>query len=437
MSPITHLYLGFSMISGPLWRLVLRRRVKVGKESSVRLPERFGFYRRQRPEGVLIWFNALSVGECLALLPLIERVLEELPDAHVLLTSWNAASEVALTAARPPDRCIHVFQPVDTVQAVRRFLDQWRPDVAGFYGLDFWPRLMIETGRRGIPMMLVDSRMPDGSFRRRKRFAGPMRDILGLFDRLLLQDKASVPRFVALGADATKISVVGALKSAARPLPAPEKELAELRQQIGGRPVWLCAATHRSEHPAIAEAHAKVIEEIPEALLILAPRHVRDADEAEAHLRKRFAHVARRSREERIDRITQVYIADSIGEMGLWYRLAPVSFVGHSLAPGLEGKNPFEAIALGSCVLHGPETSFFAESYHGLGQAGGAIKVDSAGELASNAVLLQSSALRKPVLEGATKVVTDRRGVLDATWDAMRQAVPQTSVASPTFVGGL
>ena len=424
MSPVTHLYLAFSVISGPLWRLVLRKRVKAGKESSGRLPERYGFYRRQRPEGVLLWFHALSVGECLALLPLIERVLEELPDAHVLLTSWNTVSEIALCAARPPDRCIHVFQPVDTVQAVRRFLDHWRPDLAGFYGLDFWPRLMIETGRRGIPMMLVDSRMPDGSFRRRKRLAGPMRDILGLFDRLLLQDKASVPRFVELGADAAKISVVGALKSAARPLPAPEKELAELRQHIDGRPVWLGAATHRSEHPLIAEAHARVIEEIPEALLILAPRHVRDGDEAEALLRKRFAHVARRSREERIERNTQVYIADSIGEMGLWYRLAPVSFVGHSLAPGLEGKNPFEAVALGSCVIHGPETSFFSESYRGLGQAGGAINVANAEELARNAVLLQSPASRKPVLEGAAKAVADRRGVLDATWAAIWQAVP-------------
>lgn len=424
MSPITHLYLGFSMISGPLWWLVHRRRLKAGKESPGRLAEKFGFYRRQRPGGVLLWFHALSVGECLALLPLIERALEELPDAHVLLTSWNAASETALKATRPPDRCIHVFQPVDTVQAVRRFLDQWRPDVAGFYGLDFWPRLMIETQSRGIPMILVDSRMPDGSFRRRKRFAGPMRDILRLFDRLLLQDWASVPRFVELGADAGKISVVGALKSAARPLPAPEKELAELRRHVDGRPVWLGASTHRSEHPMIAEAHARVIEEIPEALLFLAPRNVRDGDEAETLLRKRFAHVARRSRGESIERNTQVYIADSIGEMGLWYRLAPVSFVGHSLAPGLEGKNPFEAVALGSCVIHGPETSFFSESYHGLGQTGGAIKVESAEDLARIAVLLQSPASRKPILEGAAKAVADRRGVLDVTWAAIREAVP-------------
>lgn len=397
--------------------------MKSGKELPDRLAEKYGLYQQARPDGTVFWFHALSVGECLALVPLIERALEDFPDAHVVLTTSTATSAVALAAAKPPDRCIHVFQPVDTVQAVRKFLDHWRPDVAGFSELDFWPRLMIETNGRGIPMILVNSRMPEGSYRRRKRISGLMRDTLGLFDHLLVQDAASVPRFVALGADAAEISVVGALKSAARPLPAHEMELASLRRQIGERPVWLAAATHRSEHSAVVAAHAKVIEELPEALMILAPRHVRDGDEAEALLRKQFARLARRGRGERIETDTQVYLADTIGEMGLWYRLAPVSFVGHSLAPGLEGKNPFEAVALGSCVLHGPETAYFAESYRSLEQAGGAITVTNSEELASNVVMLQSPASRQFIIERATKVATDRRGVLDATWTAIRKAV--------------
>ncbi len=398
--------------------------MKAGKELPERLAERHGFYRRSRPEGAVLWFHALSVGECLALVPLIERALEELPDAHVVLTSSTVTSVVAVTAARPPDRCIHAFQPVDTAQAVGRFLDHWRPDIAVLSELDFWPRLMIDASRRGIPMVLVNSRMPEGSFRRRRRIAGPMRDILGLFDRLLVQDDASVPRFAALGADAGRISVVGALKSFARPLPADEAELAGFRQQVGGRPVWLAAATHRSEHPAIAAAHARVTEEAPEALLILAPRHVRHAEDAAALLGARFAHVARRGLGEGIEGDTQAYVADSIGEMGLWYRLAPVSFVGHSLAPGLEGKNPFEAVALGSCVLHGPETSHFSESYRGLDEAGAAIRVANADELAGNALMLQSPALRRPVLESAARVAAGRRGVLDATWAVIRGALP-------------
>ncbi len=438
MSPLTHLYLGFSRFSEPIWRFVHWRRMKSGKELPDRLAEKYGYYRQPRPEGVVLWFHALSVGECLALVPLIERALEDLPDAHVVLTSSTATSVVALAAAWPPDRCIHVFQPVDTVRAARRFLDHWRPNVAGFSELDFWPRLMFETNRRGIPMILVNSRMPEVSFRRRKRIAGPMRDIFGFFDRLLVQDGASVPRFVTLGADPGRISVVGALKSAARPLPANEAELAQLRRQVGGRPVWLAAATHRSEHPMIIAAHAKVSVELPEALMILAPRHVRDGGEAEALLRKQFTHLARRSKGEGIEKHTQVYMADSIGEMGLWYRLAPVSFVGHSLAPGLEGKNPFEAVALGSCVLHGPEISYFAESYCDLHHAGGTIKVENAEELASNAVMLQSPASRKTMLESATKVATDQGGVLDATWNAIRDTtfplLPPSSQDKPVTI---
>ncbi len=381
----------------------------------------------------MFWFHALSVGECLALVPLIERALEEMPEAHVLVTSSTVTSVVALAAARPPDRCIHVFQPVDTVQAVRKFLDHWRPDVAGFSELDFWPRLMIETNARNIPMILLNSRMPDGSFQRRKRISGLMRDILGLFDRLLVQDETSVPKFVALGAEPGRISVAGALKSAARPLPVNETELAELRRQIGERPVWLAAATHRSEHPAVIAAHAKITEKLPDTLMILAPRHVRDGDEGEALLQMRFAHLARRSRSERIEQSTQVYMADSIGEMGLWYRLASVSFVGHSLAAGLEGKNPFEAVALGSCVLHGPETSHFAESYHGLDEAGGAVKVADAAQLADKVITLLSPEARKFMRESATKVATDRRGVLDATWAAIRDAALRPrSLESPS-----
>ncbi len=397
--------------------------MKSGKELPDRLAEKYGIYQRSRPDGIVFWFHALSVGECLALIPLIEKALEELPDAHVVLTSSTATSVTALAAARPPDRCIHVFQPADTFQAVRRFLDHWRPDVAGFSELDFWPRLMFETNGRGIPMILVNSRMPEGSFRSRRRISGVMRDTLGLFDRILVQDADSAPRFVAFGAEAGKISVAGALKSAARPLPANETELAPLRRQIGGRSVWLAAATHRSEHSAVIAAHTKVIEELPGTLLILAPRHVRDGDDAEAITEGQFAHLSRRGRGERIEKNTQVYLADTIGEMALWYRLAPVSFVGHSLAPGLEGKNPFEAVALGSCVLHGPETAYFAESYHNLDQAGGAKKVVNSEELASNVVALQSAESRKFMIKRANEIVADRRGVVDATWTAIREAV--------------
>lgn len=427
MSPLLRAYLAFSRVSGPIWRIIHRRRLKRGKETPERLPEKYGRYARPRPEGTLIWLHALSVGESLALVPLIERALQDLPDAHVLLTTSTATSAEALGKAGLPDRCIHVLLPIDTVAATRKFLDHWRPNLAGFAELDFWPRLMVEVHRRGIPMILVNSRLPEKSVASRERMAPAMRDIVGLFDRMLVQDAASFERFRQLGADKRKISVVGALKSAARPLPVDEKALHDLQYGIGDRPVWLAAATWHAEHPAMIDAHRLVTEKQPDALLIVAPRHTRDGDALEEAARAAFGNVSRRSSGENPDITTQVYIADTIGEMGLWYRLASVSFVGHSLDinyENLEGKNPFEAAALGSAILHGPAVSYFAESYDALAAARAARQITDAASLAASVLDLFDPATRKPMLEGAARVIAARRGVLENTWAILRNALP-------------
>ena len=384
------------------------------------MAEKYGVYGAPRPDGVVLWFHALSVGESLALIPLIEKALDEMPDAHVVLTSSTVTSVSALEAAKLPERCLHVFQPIDTAAAVGRFLDHWRPDLAGFAELDFWPRLMIETHRRKIPMILLNSRMPEGSFERRQKIAGMTRDVLRLFDRLLLQDEASVARFTALGADAGRIEVVGALKAVARPLPCDETVLADLQAVIGDRPVWLASSTFDTEHAAIVEAHAQVVEAVSDSLMIWAPRHTRDGDVAEALARVVFDHVARRSRGEPLEPDTQVYLADTIGEMGLWYRLAPTSFMGHSLVEGLEGKNPYEAAALGSAILYGPHVSYFAESYEGLAMEGAAREVADASELAREVLACQVPKARQAMVEGANRAVEKRQDVLVSSWNAVR-----------------
>ena len=424
LSTLTRVYLAFSRVSAPLWRWSHRRRVRQGKEIPERLGEKYGRYEHARPAGQVIWFHALSVGESLALVPLIEHALKARPEAHVVLTSSTLTSVHALDRARLPERCIHVFQPIDTSDAVGRFLDHWLPDVAGFAELDFWPRMMIETYRRDIPMILLNSRMPEGNFARRKKIAGPTRDVLRLFDRLLVQDEASVARFADLGAEPSRIDVVGALKAVARPLPCDEDNLARLRAEIGDRPVWLASATFDTEHPAIVDAHARIVEANPDVLMIWAPRHMRDGDVSETLARVVFDHVARRSRGEGITPLTQVYLADTIGEMGLWYRLAPVSFMGHSLKDDLEGKNPYEAAALGSVILHGPHVSYFAESYGDLAAEGAAREVAGSEDLAQAVLELADAARREPMLDGATRVLEAKRGVLDRSWEAVEALLP-------------
>ena len=426
MSPLTRLYLAFSQVSGPLWRWNLRKRLKKGKEDPRRVAEKHGENYPERPAGDVFWFHALSVGESLALVPLIELALDEYPDAHVVVTTSTRTSIAALENARLPKRAIHVLLPVDTVWATKQFLDYWHPRVAVFSELDFWPRLMFETYKRGIPLILINSRLSTESFIGRKRLGGLMRDVLGLFSTMLVQDEASVDRFTKLGADPSKVIVSGALKAAARPLPVDEGALADWKQKLGVRPVWLAAATRDIEEKSVLRAHARVLEVLPNALLVVAPRFLESADALEEEARKMFDCVVRRSRSQDLVSGTQVYIADTIGEMGLWYRLAPVSFVGHSLGPPgkpLGGKNPFEAAALNSAIIHGRAVEDFEESYAGLHEQNAAVQVDSVEHLSDEILRLMNPRHREDMLKGANDLIADRGAVLGITWDAISKVL--------------
>ena len=405
--------------------MIHKRRLARGKEVAARLREKYGQYPVTPSGNPVLWFHALSVGESFALLPLIDLALEEMPKAQVVLTTSTASSIEALAKANLPARCYHILLPIDTPAATRAFLDHWKPEVAAFAELDFWPRLMVETHRRGIPIVLINSRMPDKNFARRQRLGGMMRDVLQLFDHLLVQDDLSRDRFAALGADPVRTEVVGALKAAARPLEADEGELTNLRSVIGDRPVWCAAATERSEHPAMIEAHRLLADDLERPLLILAPRFRDDGDQCEDLARAAFPSVARRSKGDALTAETDVYIADTFGEMGLWYRLSPVSFVGHSLTDGLEGKNPFEAAALGSAILTGQNISYFSESYDALYANGACREVGDATSLARAIVALQDSTARTAMTAGAARVIEDRREVLTRTWDVLKSTLPR------------
>lgn len=426
MSPLTRLYLAFSQVSEPIWRIFHRRRLQKGKEDPKRISEKYGVSPCARPVGSVFWFHALSVGESLALLPLVDRALAEDKHATVVITTSTATSVLALEKAGLPDRAVHVLLPIDTPKAVRRFLDHWTPSVAVFAELDFWPRLMIETHRRRIPLILVNSRMSPDSYRSRGKLRGLMRDILRLFDHLLVQDDESAERFKKLGANADKITVAGALKAAARPLPADEAELSDLKASIGNRPIWLAAATCDLEEPAMIRAHQEIARTVPNALLIMAPRFLQSADAIEDEAGQAFDKIARRSRNEFPDGRTQVYIADTIGDMGLWYRIAPVSFVGHSLGPDgkpLGGKNPYEAAAIQSVIIYGPAVADFSETYQVLQEAGAAVLVRDERELAASVLRLFDDAERAPILQAASDVIAARRGVLDDTWAAISKVL--------------
>lgn len=422
------LYLAFSRVSDPLWRQVHRKRLTQGKEVAERLPEKYGEYAGPPPEGPVLWFHALSVGEALAVVPLIEHALDAMPEAQAVLTTSTATSIPAIEKAGLPGRARHVLQPIDTVRAVRRFLDHWRPEVAVFDEIDFWPRLMVETRARGIPMVLVNSRLTQKNYDSRKRLGGMMGDVLRLFDAALVQDAETAGFFERLGGDPAKVQVLGVLKAAARPLNADPIVVEELRRAVAGRPVWLAAATHASEGSLVLEAHRRVLDALPDALMIVAPRILDGMDAYESEAKALFGKVSRRSRGDALTQDTQVYLADSIGEMGLWYRIAPVSFIGHSLDPeglALRGKNPYEAAALGSAIVHGPMVSGQAQSYKLLSEAGATRQVQDAATLAETVVALRDQNERQGMTGAAMRVIEERRGVLDKTWDVIRACLKQ------------
>ena len=334
------------------------------------------------------------------MLPLITGIRARAPEVRCLVTTGTVTSARRM-AELLPQGCLHQFVPVDTAAAVRGFLDHWRPDLVIWVESEFWPGLMTATARRGIPMMLVNARVSARSARRWGWVPGMAATLVGSFRWIVTQDDETARRLVAMGADPARVREGGNLK-ALTPVPGCDAAAFErLRGLLAGRPVWLAASTHAPEEAAVAAAHRVAVRSLPGLLTILAPRHPKRGGEIAALLAGQGFSVARRSHGEVPGPETEVWLADTLGEMGLWLRLAQVSFIGGSIAP-LGGHNPFEAAALSAAILHGPETGNFAPAYRTLDAAGGArTVVDGAGLGDAVAALLRDGVARKAMTDAA------------------------------------
>jgi 3-deoxy-D-manno-octulosonic-acid transferase len=352
----------YSMIAGVVslgasaW---LGERVKRGKEDPDRWRERLGHASAARPRGRLAWLHGVSVGEGLSLLPLVERLREERPDVAVLVTTGTRAS-AELLATRLPPGAVHQYAPLDTPGAVRRFLDHWRPDLGVLAESELWPHLILGARARGVRLALVSARLSAGSEAGWRRAPSAARAVLGSFDLILARDTAAAERLAALGA---RVDGLADLKFGARPLPVDERELREARAVLGGRPVLLAASTHPGEEDLVLRAFQAARAESA-ALLVLVPRHPARGEELQRLVRERGLPVRRRSTGDALggdalgDR--PVCVADTVGELGLWYRLATLAVIGGSLVPettkggGVGGHNPLEPARLGCPFVAGP-----------------------------------------------------------------------------------
>ena len=424
------LYRTATKVSRPLVLAYLARRRRHGKEDPTRLGERLGKPSLPRPSGPLVWLHAASVGESLSVLALIERMLAERPGLHVLMTTGTVGA-ARLIEPRLPPRAFHQYVPVDLPDAVERFLDHWRPDLAIWVESELWPNLVLATQQRGIPMLLLNARLSAGSYARWRLLPWLVRPILSAFALCLTQDETQVAWLRDLGAD--RAASLGDLKSAGEPLGADAVALAELRQRIGTRPRWLAASTHSGEEEIVADAHRAVAERHPDLLTILAPRHPVRAEGVAAMLAGRGLRVARRSQHEPIGAETGVYLVDTLGEMGLFYRLAGIALVGGSLGSGAGGHNPFEAARLDCAILHGPDMRKSAAMAAALAAADAAETVAGSGDLAAAvARLLADPALRDTRAAAAMRAAEEGRGVLRAILDRIAPWLdPLAPVAAP------
>ncbi|WP_417822242.1 3-deoxy-D-manno-octulosonic acid transferase [Terasakiella sp.] len=413
---IYSLYRGLTTIAAPLISRYLQKRLYKGKEHPTRFPERLGQTNLRRPTGPLIWLHGASVGEAISLLPLIEVMHGDYKDCHILLTTGTVTS-AALMEKRLPDGVIHQFIPVDRLPYVRRFLDHWRPDVAIWAESELWPNLICETRKRGVSMALINARMSDKSLKTWRRVPGFAKKLLGAFDLCLAQTDEDAQRYRDLGAQ--NVQCPGNLKYASPDLPVDDAELAQLRNKIGKRPVWMAASTHDGEEILIAQAHRRLKETFPDVLTIIAPRHPERGPSIAVDLRAQSLSVAQRSAAEDLNPACDIYLADTMGELGLFYRLSPIVFMGKSLEP-LGGQNPLEAARLNCALLCGPYMTNFAEIMVRFAEQDSVLIVHDETEMVKMVTLLLSDeALREEKAQRAHKVAVGEAAVLQRTLSAL------------------
>lgn len=354
------------------------------------------------------------MGETISLLPLVERLTQR--GIAALVTSGTKTS-AAIMARRLPAGAFHQYAPLDAPAYWRRFHDYWRPDLALVAESELWPNLVVETHRAGVPLVLVNARLSARSHARWRRLPGAIHALLSRIDLVLAQTRDDAERIADLGAP--RVGITGNLKYDVPAPPADPAEVAALTGMIGARPVWIAASTHPGEEEAALAAHRALAARRPDLLTLIAPRHPQRGEEVAALAADHGLSATRRAAGLWPDRASNVHIVDTIGELGLFYRLAPIVFVGGSLVPH-GGQNPIEPAKLGGAILTGPHVRNFTEVYGALDAAGGCWRVPDAEHLAlALARLVEHPAEMRELARAGAQAVMQLGGAMERTMQAI------------------
>ncbi len=404
----------------------LRRRARRGKEDQGRISERYGMPSHSRDADHIIWVHGASVGESLSALPVIEHILNSLPNVNVLVTTGTITSANVLSE-RLPSGSFHQYIPLDHPAYVNRFLSYWNPSTVLWLESEFWPNLIVEASKRKIPMALVNARVSDASFKSWKRNRWAIEPILQGFRVSLAQDDDVAQKLTALGAQ--NVATIGNLKYASAPLPNDEVQLADLRKAIGTRPIWLAAQTIAPEEEVVLQTHLALAKIVPDLITIIVPRHPERGPEILDRISQSELKVSVRSRSQDCDATTDIYLADTMGDLGLFFRLAEIVFLGRSLVPLGGGSNLLEPARLGCSVVQGPYTENFAEVSERFISAEAVAVVKSEDDLLDVVTkMFDDPDYTHALAARAQSVADDAASVLDKVVDAVMPLLPNSEV---------
>lgn len=409
--PSYRLYVALSVLLVPFVARATTKKLRRAGVSVPRCHERLGHATQERRAGALVWFHAASVGESLSVLALITRMGVALPQARFLITSGTATS-ATLVAQRMPPRTVHQFAPLDAPGPLKRFLRHWRPDAAIFVESELWPQMLRRTHASGAAMALVNARLSERSVRAWEKRPKLARYLFDVFDLILTQNDAMAQAMLRMHAPAPRVARGQNLKSFAGPLPTDDDTLFEARAALLNRPVWIAASTHPGEEEIVLSAHAALRKVFPDLHLILVPRHPERGGEVARLIADTGMPFTRRTRGDAPG--GAVYLADTLGELGNWFGLGDIVFLGGSLRP-IGGHNPFEVAQSGAMVLSGNHVFNFAETFAAMEQAGAARLVADSADLAQRVSdLLADDAARDRAIRAAHSFAQAETGKLDS-----------------------
>ncbi len=396
-------YLFASALVPFLGRLIANRRMKIGKEDPNRIAERFGVPSISRPQGKIIWFHAASVGEALSVLPLVRLLKQKRPDTSILLTTGTLTSAkiVKMYAGK---EVLHQFIPYDIKPWIGKFLSYWKPSLTVLVESELWPTIIVEVKKAKIPLILINGRMSEKSLYQWQKHPKTASVLMNKLDHVTVQTQDVKSLFHKIGYPKEKIEVVESLKLTADPLPHCPNDLDDFKSTIDGKIVWVAASTHQGEEEAILKVFKLLSQKIQNLFLIIVPRHPERGKEIKAMAGKIGIDTKLRTENTLPSPDDKVYIADTLGEMGLWYRIGNFAFIGGSLV-SVGGHNPYEPAILECPIIHGPHVFNFSDAYQKLSDCKGSIPITSPNDLERVVKKIVDTTVQKKLTENAKRIL--------------------------------